>query len=81
VLLLFVASCLYLRVFYDYSNLNGDEGIVLQGAQRILNGEILHRDLFSFLPPGSYYWMALLFKIFGSSILVARADSNEPQNA
>jgi 4-amino-4-deoxy-L-arabinose transferase-like glycosyltransferase len=73
VLLLFVATCLYLRLFYDYTNLNGDEGVILQGAQRILNGEVLYRDFFSFSTPGSYYWMALLFKVFGNSILVARA--------
>jgi len=72
-LLLFVGSCLYLRLFYDYTTLNGDEGIVLQGAQRILQGQVLYRDFFSFFTPGSYYWMALLFKIFGSSILVGRA--------
>jgi 4-amino-4-deoxy-L-arabinose transferase-like glycosyltransferase len=72
-LLLFVAPCLYLRLFYDYTILNADEGIVLQGAQRILQGQVLYRDFFSFYTPGSYYWMALLFKIFGSSILVARA--------
>ena len=70
-LLLFVGTCLYYRVFYSYTVLNGDEGIVLQGAQRILNGEVLYRDFFSFLTPGSFYWMALLFKVFGSSILVA----------
>jgi 4-amino-4-deoxy-L-arabinose transferase-like glycosyltransferase len=72
-LLLFVVPCLYLRLFYDYTILNADEGIVLQGAQRILQGQVLYRDFFSFYTPGSYYWMALLFKIFGSSILVARA--------
>jgi 4-amino-4-deoxy-L-arabinose transferase-like glycosyltransferase len=49
-----------------------DEGIILQGAQRILRGEVLYRDFFSFLTPGSYYLLAFLFKIFGSSILVAR---------
>jgi len=72
-LLCFAVSCLYLRLFYDYSILNADEGIVLQGAQRLLQGQVLYRDFFSFFTPGSYYWMALLFKIFGSSILVARA--------
>jgi len=72
-LLLFVSSCFYLRLFYDYTTLHTDEGIVLQGAQRILQGQVLYRDFFSFYTPGSYYWTALLFKIFGNSILVARA--------
>jgi len=70
---LILLSCLYLRIFYHYSALNADEGIVLQGAQRILQGQVLYRDFFSYFTPGSYYWMALLFKLFGSSILVGRA--------
>jgi len=49
-----------------------DEGIVLEGAQRILRGEVLYRDFFSYFTPGSYYFLALLFKIFGSSFLMAR---------
>jgi hypothetical protein len=69
----FLLTCLYLSLFYNYTILNADEGIVLQGAQRILEGQVLYRDFFSFYTPGSYYWMALLFKIFGSSILVGRA--------
>src|SRR5216683_2303336 len=72
-LLLSVASCLYLRLFYDYTTLHTDEGIVLQGAQRILQGQVLYRDFFSFYTPGSYYWTALLLRLFGNSILVARA--------
>jgi hypothetical protein len=50
-----------------------DEGIVLQGAQRILQGEVLYKDFFSFFTPGSYYLLAFLFNIFGSSIVVARS--------
>ena len=71
--LTFAGSALYLVLFYSYSLLNGAEGIVLQGAQRILQGQVLYRDFFSFLAPGSYYWTALFFKLFGDSILVARA--------
>jgi 4-amino-4-deoxy-L-arabinose transferase-like glycosyltransferase len=72
-LLVFVLSLFYLRIFYKYTVLNGDEGILLQGAQRILQGQVLYRDFFSLVTPGSYYWTAMLFKAFGSSILVARA--------
>ena len=43
-----------------------------QGAQRILRGDVLYRDFFSFYTPGSYYLLALIFKLFGSSIVVAR---------
>jgi 4-amino-4-deoxy-L-arabinose transferase-like glycosyltransferase len=71
--LLFVVTCLYLRLFYRYTTFHSDEGLILQGAQRIIQGQVLYRDFFSFYPPGSYYWLALLFKVFGSSILVGRA--------
>src|ERR1017187_8562357 len=70
---LFAGSCLYLRLFYNYTTMFPDEGIVLQGAQRILHGQVLYRDFFWFLTPGSFYWMALLFRVFGNSILVVRA--------
>jgi hypothetical protein len=73
-LLLFAISCLFFCLFYDYTNMNGDEGIILQGAQRIADGQVLYRDFFSFYTPGSYYSIALLFKLFGSSMRVARAE-------
>lgn len=70
---LFVASCAYLCAFVRYMPLDQDEGIVLQGAERILRGQVLYRDFFSFFTPGSYYLAALLFKSFGNSLIVARA--------
>ncbi|MGZ4870392.1 MAG: ArnT family glycosyltransferase [Candidatus Angelobacter sp.] len=50
--------------------LDRDEGIILQGATRILHGELPYRDFFSFYTPGSYYWNAFILKFFGDSILV-----------
>lgn len=67
-----VLSCVYLMAFRRITTLNPDEGISLQAAQRILHGQIPYRDFFSLVTPGSYYWTALLFKVFGDSILVAR---------
>jgi hypothetical protein len=69
---LFVLACFYLCAFRRFMLLDPDEGIVLQGAERILRGEVLYRDFFSFLTPGSYYLLALLFKLFGNSLMVAR---------
>src|SRR5579864_9521756 len=69
---IFALTVLYLSLFRRYTSLDPDEGIILQGAQRILHGEVIYRDFFSFLTPGSYYWMALLFKTFGNSMIVAR---------
>ena len=69
---IFAVTVAYLWIFRRYTSLEPDEGIVLEGAQRILRGEVLYRDFFSYFTPGSYYFLALLFKIFGSSFLVAR---------
>jgi 4-amino-4-deoxy-L-arabinose transferase-like glycosyltransferase len=70
--LMFLASIAYLCLFRRYTTIEPDEGIILEGAQRILNGQVLYRDFFSFYTPGSYYWTVLLFKVFGDSFLVAR---------
>jgi hypothetical protein len=49
-----------------------DEGFVVLNAARIIDGEILYRDFYSPYPPGQFYTLALIFSIFGKSILVAR---------
>ncbi|OGC23665.1 hypothetical protein A2291_04100 [candidate division WOR-1 bacterium RIFOXYB2_FULL_42_35] len=49
-----------------------DEGIIVYGAQRVLNGDIPYKDFWTIYSPGQFYVLAFLFKIFGSSILVAR---------
>src|SRR5438067_12684026 len=71
-LLIFVSCFAYLCIFRDYSTLEPDEGIVLQGAERILAGQVPYRDFFSFYTPGSFYLVAWLFRIFGDSFIVAR---------
>lgn len=71
-LALFLLSFLYLCLFRHCTASEPDEGIVLQGAQRILAGQVPYRDFFSFYTPGSYYGLALVFRIFGSSLAVAR---------
>ena len=49
-----------------------DEGIILAGADRILQGQVPYRDFWSMYPPGQFYTLALLFKLFGPSVLVER---------
>jgi 4-amino-4-deoxy-L-arabinose transferase-like glycosyltransferase len=71
-LLIFLLTAAYLFLFRRFSTMDPDEGIILQGAQRILRGEVLYRDFFSFFTPGSYYLLAALFKVFGNSLMVAR---------
>ena len=71
-LLVFLFTCAYLFLFRRNTAMDPVEGIILQGAQRILHGEVLYRDFFSFVTPGPYYFLAFFFKVFGSSILVGR---------
>src|ERR1700755_2144768 len=68
-LLIFLLAFLYLCLFRRATQIDLDEGIILQGAQRILDGQVLYRDFFSFFTPGSYYLLALIFRIFGNSYL------------
>lgn len=50
----------------------GDEGFVAEAARRIFRGEVPYRDFFNGVTPGSYYFYALLFKLFGSSFFALR---------
>src|ERR1700744_5584199 len=49
-----------------------DEGITLTGAMRVAAGQIQHRDFYALYGPAHFYTCALLFKIFGSSLLLER---------
>ena len=58
--------------FFDRAMFLMDEGHILQFADILASGGELYRDA-SLLPlPGSFYLLAAAFKIFGTSILVAR---------
>ena len=72
--LVFLGSLSYLCFFRRYSSMEPDEGIVLQGATRVLAGQVPYRDFFSFYTPGSFYLIAGLFRIFGNSFAVARSS-------
>jgi hypothetical protein len=49
-----------------------DEGLMLQAAARIAGGEVPYRDFWWFYPPGQPYLLALLWKLFGPSLLTWR---------
>ena len=50
----------------------GDEGALLQGADRLLRGERLYRDFFEFLPPGGFFLTAGWFGLTNVSLFSAR---------
>src|SRR6476469_47918 len=50
-----------------------DEGVILYGTSRILNGDVPYRDFWmTGYGPGQFYVLAQLFQIFGPSIYVER---------
>ena len=50
----------------------GDEGVLLNGATRLLRGSRLYVDFFEFLPPGGFVLTAAWLHIAGTSMLSAR---------
>lgn len=71
-LLLFIFSVVYLFLFMRTLMRIGDEGTLVYGAQLVAQGALPYRDFFEVMGPGSFYWLGLFFKLFGTNILVAR---------
>jgi hypothetical protein len=69
---IFLLSFLYLTLcMVRYVNAY-DEGIILFGANRVMDGDIPHRDFYANYGPAQFYIIAGLFKLFGPSILIER---------
>ncbi|MGC2423995.1 MAG: hypothetical protein WA666_06540 [Nitrospirota bacterium] len=60
-----LSALLYYLSYYNCNIIYLDQGYLLQAAMRVMNGEVPFRDFHSDYPPGSYYFLALIFKIFG----------------
>jgi len=65
------AAWYWLQYFNRSTNLL-DEGSTAAQAMRIVNGELIYRDFFTVVTPGSYYTVAGLFRVFGESLMVLR---------
>ncbi len=50
-----------------------DEGTFLVGASRILHGQVFAHDFVEVMGPGSFYWLAMFYKILGANFLATRA--------
>ena len=70
-LLVALASWYWLLYFNRSTNLL-DEGSTAAQAMRIVNGELIYRDFFTVVTPGSYYTVAWLFRLFGESLMLLR---------
>jgi hypothetical protein len=51
----------------------GDEGSIVYGAVRVLDGDVPYRDFFEVLAPGSFLWLAAWFLILGKTWVAMRA--------
>jgi hypothetical protein len=49
-----------------------DEGIILEGAERLLAGALPHRDFCAIYGPAQFAAVAAIFKLVGPSIIAAR---------
>ena len=68
-----LVAILYLTLCMDRTVGVYDEGLILLGAVRVMNGAIPHRDFYTLYGPGQFYALAALYKIFGVSVLAERA--------
>jgi len=48
------------------------EGLLVYGAVRVIHGQVFARDFFEVVGPGTFYWLALFFKLFGVTFVAAR---------
>jgi hypothetical protein len=48
------------------------EGLLVYGAVRIVHGQVFARDFFEVVGPGTFYWLALFFKLFGITFAATR---------
>jgi hypothetical protein len=49
-----------------------DEGVMVYGAVRVLQGQVPYRDFWSMYAPGQFYLLAGLFKLFHPSLSISR---------
>src|ERR1700722_4626550 len=48
------------------------EGLLVFGAVRSVRGQVFARDFFEVVGPGTFYWLALFFKLFGVTFAATR---------
>lgn len=70
--LLVALAVWYWLLYFNRSTNLLDEGSTAAQAMRIVNGELIYRDFFTVVTPGSYYTIAWLFKLFGESLMLLR---------
>jgi Dolichyl-phosphate-mannose-protein mannosyltransferase len=67
-----LCATLYLLPFMRVLLQRTDEGTLIYGAVRIIHGQVFARDFFEVVGPGTFYWLAMFFKLFGTTFLATR---------
>src|ERR1700730_1568824 len=67
-----LCACLYILPFMRIFMLGTDEGTLDYGAVRIVHGQVFARDFFEVIGPGTFYWLAAFYKLFGVSFFTTR---------
>src|SRR5947209_6381037 len=67
-----LCASLYILPFMRLYMLGTDEGTLDYGAVRVIHGQVFARDFFEVIGPGTFYWLAAFFKLFGVSFLATR---------
>jgi hypothetical protein len=70
-LAVFVVSLGYFLSYARYG-LAYDEGYLLDGVEKVMQGQVIYRDFHHTYAPGRFYLVAAAFKAFGKSLLVER---------
>lgn len=63
---------LFLYFLMDVTVSIYDEGLILEGAERVRAGGVIHRDFYANYGPAQFYVLAALFKLFSAKIMVLR---------
>ncbi|MBN1223236.1 MAG: hypothetical protein JXB23_08290 [Candidatus Aminicenantes bacterium] len=66
-----ILSVIYYLIYYKYLLVDVDEGLLLNGALRVLDGQLPLKDFHQYTM-GRFYLLALWFLAFGKSIAVER---------
>ncbi|HEX4021254.1 MAG TPA: glycosyltransferase family 39 protein [Acidobacteriaceae bacterium] len=67
-----LCASLYLLPFMRVLLPGMSEGLLLDRAVSVAHGGIFGRDFFEIVGPGTYYWLALFFKLFGVTFVATR---------
>lgn len=67
-----LCASLYLLPFMRILLEATDEGTLINGAVRIVHGQVFARDFLEAMGPGTFFWLGAFFKLFGVTFIATR---------